>query len=57
MLGEPFLDLLRREIAYDARGTTGVSVRFAHPQSAAHLGAAQYALTAALGVRWGASVG
>lgn len=56
VLGEPFLELLRRETAYDASGTIDVPVRFAHPQSAPHLGAAQYALTAVLGVRWGASV-
>lgn len=54
VLGEPFLALLRRETSYDASGTTDVPVRFSHPQPAPHLGAAQYALTAALGVRWGA---
>ncbi|MGM7699903.1 ROK family protein [Microbacterium sp. A84] len=51
-LGEPFLELLRRETAYAASGTSDMRVRFAHPQSEAHLGAAQYALTTVLGVRW-----
>lgn len=52
VLGEQFLELLRQETAYEASGTVDVPVRFAHAQSDAHLGAAQFALMTVLGVRW-----
>lgn len=52
VLGAPFLSALRRETSYPASGTAGVAVRFARPQAAPYLGAAQHALHFALGVWW-----
>lgn len=52
VLGDRFLDLVRRETAYPARGTVQVPVRYADPRMSLAAGAAQAALTSALGVRW-----
>ncbi|MGW9159698.1 ROK family protein [Microbacterium sp. NPDC055665] len=52
VLGDRFLDLVRRETAYPARGTVQVPVRYADPRVSLAAGAAQAALTSALGVRW-----
>ncbi|MGV2902334.1 ROK family protein [Microbacterium sp. AGC62] len=51
-LGPRFLDRVRRETEYPARGTTQVPVRYADPRVSLAAGAAQVALTSALGVRW-----
>ena len=51
-LGPRFLDRVRRETEYPARGTAQVPVRYADPRVSLAAGAAQAALTAALGVRW-----
>ncbi|WP_337000630.1 MULTISPECIES: ROK family protein [unclassified Microbacterium] len=52
VLGDSFLDLVRRETEYPSRGTAHVPVRYADPRAPLSAGAAQAALTAALGVRW-----
>lgn len=52
VLGDRFLDLVREETGYPARGTAQVPVRYADPRAAISVGAAQAALTAVLGVRW-----
>lgn len=51
-LGPRFLDRVRHETEYPARGTTQVPVRYADPRVSIAAGAAQAALTSALGVRW-----
>ncbi|MBO9626426.1 MAG: ROK family protein [Microbacterium sp.] len=51
-LGEPFLDLVRADIDYAATGTADVPVRYADADATISTGVAQFALTAALGVRW-----
>jgi predicted NBD/HSP70 family sugar kinase len=51
-LGPRFLDRVRRETEYPARGTAQVPVRYADPRVSLSAGAAQAALTSALGVRW-----
>lgn len=51
-LGEPFLDLVRADIDYAATGTADVPVRYADADAAISTGVAQFALSAALGVRW-----
>ncbi|MEU4014090.1 ROK family protein [Microbacterium sp. NPDC028030] len=51
-LGPRFLDRLRRETEYPSRGTAQVPVRYADPRVSIAAGAAQAALTSALGVRW-----
>ena len=52
VLGDRFLDLVRRETEYPSRGTAQVPVRYADPRVPLSAGAAQAALTSALGVRW-----
>lgn len=52
VLGDRFLELVRRETAYPSRGTARVPVRYADPRASLEAGAAQAALTSALGVRW-----
>ena len=52
VLGDSFLDLVRRETEYPSRGTARVPVRYADPRAPLSAGAAQAALTSALGVRW-----
>lgn len=54
VLGPRFLDSLRSETDYTSRGTAQVPVRYADPRVALSAGAAQAALTSALGVRWSA---
>ena len=54
VLGARFLDSLRSETDYPSRGTAQVPVRYADPRVALSAGAAQAALTSALGVRWSA---
>lgn len=51
-LGPRFLERVRRETEYPARGTAQVPVRYADPRVSLSAGAAQAALTATLGVRW-----
>ncbi|MFE7197775.1 ROK family protein [Microbacterium oxydans] len=51
-LGPRFLDRVREETEYPARGTAQVPVRYADPRASLAAGAAQAALTGALGVRW-----
>ncbi|MDF2508817.1 MAG: hypothetical protein K0Q52_2676 [Microbacterium sp.] len=51
-LGPHFLERVRRETEYPARGTAQVPVRYADPRVSLAAGAAQAALTSALGVRW-----
>ena len=51
-LGPRFLDRVRHETEYPARGTTQVPVRYADPRVSIAAGAAQAALPSALGVRW-----
>ncbi|WP_258566986.1 ROK family protein [Microbacterium sp. Se5.02b] len=51
-LGPRFLDRVRRETEYPSRGTVQVPVRYADPRVSLAAGAAQAALTSALGVRW-----
>lgn len=53
-LGEEFLDLVRRETSQAPSGTVAVPVRAA-AGVAGHAGAAQRALSAALGMRWSAT--
>ncbi|WEK61628.1 MAG: ROK family protein [Candidatus Microbacterium colombiense] len=55
LLGDRFLDLVRREADYPARGTSVVPVRYADTRGALSAGAAQAALTSVLGVRWSPS--
>ncbi|WP_223623677.1 ROK family protein [Microbacterium sp. EST19A] len=54
VLGPRFLESLRSETGYASRGTSQVPVRYADPRVALSAGAAQAALTSALGVRWSA---
>lgn len=51
-LGPRFLERVRSETEYPARGTAQVPVRYADPRVSLAAGAAQAALTSALGVRW-----
>ncbi|PRB08213.1 ROK family transcriptional regulator [Microbacterium sp. MYb72] len=51
-LGEPFLELVRADLDYAATGTARVPVRYADAGAVISTGVAQFALTAALGVRW-----
>lgn len=51
-LGPRFLERVRAESGYPARGTADVPIRYADPRVAPSAGAAQAALTAVLGVRW-----
>lgn len=51
-LGPRFLERVRAESGYSARGTADVPIRYADPRVAPSAGAAQAALTAVLGVRW-----
>lgn len=51
-LGPRFLERVRSEAGYAARGTADVPIRYAEPRVPASAGAAQAALTAVLGVRW-----
>ncbi|MDQ0727390.1 ROK family protein [Microbacterium sp. W4I20] len=53
VLGTRFLERVRAEIDYVATGTTQVAVRYADSRVDGYSGAAQVALSAALGVRWG----
>lgn len=52
VLGPRFLERVRSETDYSSRGTTQVPIRYADPRVALSAGAAQAALTSALGVRW-----
>ena len=52
VLGPRFLDRVRSETDYPSRGTAQVPIRYADPRVALSAGAAQAALTSALGVRW-----
>ncbi|WP_341946841.1 ROK family protein [Microbacterium sp. LWH11-1.2] len=52
VLGPRFLERVRSETDYSSRGTAQVPIRYADPRVALSAGAAQAALTAALGVRW-----
>lgn len=58
-LGDDFLDTfiaaVREALSYDARGTNPITVRYARGDIPAFAGAAQFALTTALGVRWSPS--
>ncbi|MFE6735877.1 ROK family protein [Microbacterium sp. NPDC057650] len=54
-LGEDFLDLVRAETQLPPSGTVRVPVRAAAGGIAPYAGAAQFALGAALGVRWAAA--
>ena len=51
-LGPRFLERVRAESGYPARGTADIPIRYADPRVAVSAGAAQAALTAVLGVRW-----
>ncbi|WP_292787705.1 MULTISPECIES: ROK family protein [unclassified Microbacterium] len=51
-LGPRFLERVRAESGYPARGTADVPIRYADPRVAPSAGPAQAALTAVLGVRW-----
>lgn len=51
-LGPRFLERVRAESGYAARGTADVPIRYADPRVSPSAGAAQAALTAVLGVRW-----
>ncbi|WP_136033328.1 ROK family protein [Microbacterium sp. PF5] len=51
-LGPRFLERVREESGYPARGTQQPPIRYADPRVPLSAGAAQAALTAALGVRW-----
>lgn len=55
VLGDRFLALLRQEAGYQAIGTATVPIRYADTRATEAAGAAQAALTAALGVRWSPS--
>lgn len=52
VLGPRFLERVRAETDYAARGTAQVPIRYADPAVPPSAGAAQAALTAVLGVRW-----
>lgn len=52
ILGDDFLEAVREALAYDARGTNPLAVRYASTNVPAFAGAAQFALSTALGVRW-----
>ncbi len=52
VLGPRFLERVRSETDYSSRGTAQVPIRYADPRVAISAGAAQAALTSALGVRW-----
>lgn len=52
VLGPRFLERVRSETDYSSRGTAQVPIRYADPRVALSAGAAQAALTSALGVRW-----
>jgi len=52
VLGDDFLDAVRHGLAYEARGTVQVPVRYANEEIPVFAGAAQFGLLAALGVRW-----
>lgn len=52
MLGPRFLERVRRETDYPSSGTTQAPIRYADPRVALSAGAAQAALSSALGVRW-----
>lgn len=54
-LGADFLDRVRQKTDYPARGTSRVPIRYADPRVSTSAGAAQAALTSALGVRWSAA--
>ncbi|WP_435748620.1 ROK family protein [Microbacterium sp. PMB16] len=51
-LGPRFLEQVRRETDYPSSGTTQAPIRYADPRVGQSAGAAQAALTSALGVRW-----
>lgn len=51
-LGARFLDRVRQESGYPARGTAQVPIRYADPRASLAAGAAQAVLTSVLGVRW-----
>lgn len=51
-LGPRFLERVRAESGYSARGTADVPIRYADPRVPLSAGAAQAALSAVLGVRW-----
>lgn len=51
-LGHRFLERVRAESGYPARGTADVPIRYADPRVTPSAGTAQAALTAVLGVRW-----
>lgn len=51
-LGPRFLERVRAESGYLARGTADVPIRYADPRVTPSAGAAQAALSAVLGVRW-----
>lgn len=51
-LGARFLDRVRQESEYPARGTAQVPIRYADPRASLAAGAAQAVLTSVLGVRW-----
>lgn len=51
-LGARFLDRVRQESEYPARGTAQVLIRYADPRASLAAGAAQAVLTSVLGVRW-----
>ncbi|AMG83226.1 MULTISPECIES: ROK family protein [Microbacterium] len=51
-LGPRFLERVRAESGYPARGTADIPIRYADPRVAPSAGPAQAALTAVLGVRW-----
>ncbi|WP_431864489.1 ROK family protein [Microbacterium paraoxydans] len=51
-LGPRFLERVRAESGYPARGTADVPIRYADPRVTPSAGTAQAALTAVLGVRW-----
>lgn len=53
-LGEHFLQMVRRETDYAATGTAPVPVRYALNGASPSIGAAQFALSASLGVLWSA---
>ncbi|KYJ96795.1 ROK family protein [Microbacterium sp. CH1] len=51
-LGPRFLERVRAESGYPARGTADIPIRYADPRVAPSAGPAQAALTSVLGVRW-----
>lgn len=54
LLGERFLDMVRSAADYPSRGAVDVPIRYDGAHVLPHAGAAQTALSAALGVRWNA---